>query len=203
MNKEVFKRIFLLLVIFLILGTGGFFIWRENRKTPAEEWSGAKISPKGDYIIEESAEGKTVENKKAGLSFKIPDQWILKDTPTYFYSPDARFSEKRSDILEQGCEIDLDVSYIKTDLDILEKVRRENILKLSSVSSNEEFKRTEINNHQALRYGFNLENLKISYTWIDLPTQNQLYTILLISPVQEQKRCIAEFDKFLETISVK
>jgi hypothetical protein len=75
--------------------------------------------------------------------------------------------------------------------------------KLSSVSSNEEFKRTEINNHQALRYGFNVESLKISYTWIDLPTQNQLYTILLISPIQEQERCVTEFDKFLETLSVK
>jgi len=203
MNKNISKNILLFLFIFLILGMGGFFIWQKNRKTPAEEWGRAKISPKGDYVIKETSEDRTVENEKAGLSFRVPDSWILKETPTYFYSPDAKFSEKRSDILEQGCEIDLDISYIKIDLDALEKVRRVNVSRLSSAASNEEFKRVEISNHSALRYGFRVENLKISYTWIDLPTQNQLYTILLINPIQEQERCAIELDRFLETVSIK
>jgi len=200
-NKDAIKKISFYFILLLILGTGGFFLWQKSIETPPEEWGAAKVSPKEDYMIKETAEGKIVENKTAGLSYKIPKNWILKEgSPTSFYSPDTIFSEKER--LQQGCEIDLDISYIRTTLGILEKTRRENISKSLSVINSGEFKRIKIDNYPAIKYGFSVESLKMSYTWIDLPFKNQLYTILLISPTQEEARCLIEFDKFLATVSI-
>jgi len=177
-------------------------LWKNNQETPPEKWMEAKISPIEDFITEETSEGKIVENKKAGISFKVPADWITKEDPSSFYSPDAKFNEKRSDILQQGCKINIDISYIKTNIDIIEKFRKENISKLSSATKNEKFEKTELKSIPALTYGFDVENLKTSYNWIDIPFQNRLYTILLTSSIQEEVRCQAEFDKFLDSISI-
>lgn len=177
-------------------------MWKNNQETPPEEWMAAKMSPVEDFIIKETSEGRVVENKKAGIFFKIPTDWIIKEDPSSFYSSDAKFSEKRSDILEKGCKINIDINYIKTNIDVLEEVRQDNVSKLSSVIKNEEFKRIEIKSHSALTYSFDVENLKTSYVWIDLPFKNRLYTILLTSPTQEEERCTTEFNKFLESVSI-
>jgi len=202
-NKDAIKKISFYFILLLILGAGGFFLWQKSIETPPEEWGAAKVSPKEDYVIKETAEGKTVENKKTGLSYKIPKNWILKEgSPTSFYSPDTIFNEKRSDILQQGCEVDLDVSDIKTSLDVLEKVRRESISKLSLAINNGEFKKIEISSHSALSYGFMVESLKMSYAWVDLPFKDKLYTVLLTDSIQEEGRCVMEFNNFLETVSI-
>jgi hypothetical protein len=177
-------------------------LWKTNQETPPEKWTEARMSIAEDFIINEIPEGKMVENKKAGISFKIPARWIIKENPSSFYSPDTKLNEKRSDVLEQGCKINIDINYIKTNIDTLERIRRENISKLSSVASNEEFKKTEIKNFSALIYSFEVENLKTSYNWVDIPLKNRIYTILLTSPTKEEERCQLEFNKFLESISI-
>lgn len=202
MGKVPVIKNFLFFILILVLGIGGFFLWKNNQETPPEKWMEAKMSPTEDFIIKETPEGKLVENKKAGISFKIPADWIVEEDPSSFYSPDAKFNETRSDILQQGCKINIDINYIKTNVDVLEKVRKENILQLSSVIKNEEFKKTETKGYSSLIYGFDVENLKTSYNWIDIPFENRLYTILLTSPIQKEERCQMELNKFLESISV-
>ncbi|TFG35572.1 MAG: hypothetical protein E4H47_01180 [Parcubacteria group bacterium] len=202
MEKSTVKKNSVIFVLILILGIGGFFLWKNNQDTPPEKWMEAKMSPVEDFIIKETPEGKIVENKKAGISFKIPTDWIVKEDPSSFYSPDTKFSEKRSDVLEVGCKLNIDISYIKTNIDVLEKFRKENISQLSSVIKNEEFKKIEIKSYLALVYGFDVEVIGTSYSWIDVPFKNRIYTILLTSPIQEEERCQAELDKFSESISI-
>jgi hypothetical protein len=201
-DRGLVKNFFWFFVLILILGIGGFFLWKNNQETPPEKWMEAKMSPIEDFIIKEAPEGKIVENKKAGISFKIPTDWIVKEDPSSFYSPDTKFDEKRSDVLQQGCKINIDISYIKTNIDTLEKFRKENISQLSSVIKNEEFKKIEIKGHPALIYGFDVETLKTSFGWIDMPLKNRLYAVLLTSPIQEEERCQAELNKFSESISI-
>ena len=201
------KKIILVVVIVLFLVVGGFFWW-QNRETPVEKWDEAEVSRRADYNIKETPEGQFIENEKAGISFLIPKEWILEDDPSYFsrisfHNPDAKFDEKRSYILEKGCVIDVYINYIKTNLDTLEKFINEDFSKSSSVIKVNKSSKTKISNYTALRYEYDAENLKMAYISIDIPSKNNLYKILLSNPIQEKERCIQEFDKFLETVSIK
>jgi hypothetical protein len=201
-ERNKIKKISFIIILVLILGTGGFFLWKNNQDTPTEKWIEAKMSPAEDFIIKETSEGKIVENKKAEISFKIPTDWIAKEDSSSFYSPDTKFNEKRSDIIQQGCQINVDINYIKTNIDVLEKFRKENLSRLSSVIKSQEFKKVEIKGYPALIYSFDIESLKTFYGWLDIPFKNRLCTVLLTSPIQEKDRCQTEFNKFLESISI-
>jgi len=63
LNKKIVIPI---IIVVLILVGGGFFWW---------QWREIKGSP-DDYVIKETPEGKIVENKKAGLTVKVPEGWI-------------------------------------------------------------------------------------------------------------------------------
>jgi len=62
MKKKIIISIFVILFLILVAG-GGFFWWGKRE---------IKGSPE-DYVIKETAEGKIVENKKAGLTVKVPE----------------------------------------------------------------------------------------------------------------------------------
>ncbi|MCX6760513.1 MAG: PsbP-related protein [Candidatus Nealsonbacteria bacterium] len=202
MDKRLAKKIFVFFVLILILGIGGFFLWKNNQETPPEKWMEAKMSPIEDFIIKETPEGKLVENKKAGISFKIPTDWIIKEDPSSFYSPDTKFNEKRSDILETGCRIYIYVSYIRTNIDTLEKIVNENFLQLSSVIKLDQFQKIELSGQTALKNKYYVEGLKMSYISIDFPFKNNIYKIIFSSPIQESERCDEEFNKFLGSVSM-
>ena len=201
-NKKI---IFSLIIIILLLIAGGVFCWQENRETPIEKWEAAKVSPAEDYIItKETPEGKIVENKKMGLSYETPKDWILeKGDPTTFYSPDTKIWEKRSDILEKGCKIYIWTSYIKTNLDTLKKFLDANFSKLSSVIKVDESSTIKVNNYSALRYKYHIENLGMWYISVDFPSKGKLYKIVIFNPIEEKERCEVEFNKFLETVSIE
>ena len=199
-NKKI---IFSLIIIILLLIAGGIFWWQKIRETPIEKWEAAKVSPAEDYIItKETPEGKIVENKKMGLTYEIPKDWILENgNPERFYSPDTEFG-KRRDILKKGCKIFIYGSYIKTNLDTLKKFVEADFSKFSSVIKIDEASTTKVSNYPALRYKYHEENLEMSYISVDFPSQNKLYKIALYSPTGEIERCEIEFNKFLETVSI-
>ena len=198
------KKIIIPIAIVLLLVAGGLFWWQENRETPIEKWEAAKVSQAEDYIIKETPEGKMVENKKMGLIYEIPKDWILENgDPTTFYSPDTKIWEKRSDILEKGCKIYIWTSYIKTNLDTLKKFIDANFLKLSSVIKIDESSTIKVNNYPALRHKYHIENLGMWYISVDFPFKDKLYKIVIFNPIEENERCEGEFNKFLETVSIK
>ncbi|MBU0476913.1 hypothetical protein KKB68_02835, partial [Patescibacteria group bacterium] len=51
------------LTLVLVFTAGGFFLWWQQwRETPSEQWDTAKVSPREDYIVRETSEGRVVEN---------------------------------------------------------------------------------------------------------------------------------------------
>ena len=76
MNKKIIIPAF----VILLLIVGGVFWWQKRE---------IKGSPE-DYVIKETEQGKIVENKKAGLIVKVPDDWevqkvnIEEGTGTFF-----------------------------------------------------------------------------------------------------------------------
>jgi len=203
------KKFIILTIVILILVGGGIFLWQEIRETPMEKWEEAKVSPVEDYvIIEETPEGKIVENKKTKLTYKIPKDWITKkDNFASFYTPNAEFSEIRSDVLLKGCQIEVLGSAIKTNLATLEEYMNKNFQKWSPVIMVDEFQRIKINNYSALKYKYHVkqdtpDRIKMAYIAIDIPSEKYLYKILLATPLQETERCEEEFNKFLEIVSI-
>ena len=204
LGKFLNKKFIFIFIIILLLIAGGVFCWQKNRETPIEKWEAAEVSSEEDYIIKETPEGKVVENKKMGLIYKIPKDWILeKGDPTTFYSPDTKIWEKRSDILEKGCKIYIWTSYIKTNLDTLKKFLDANFSKLSSVIKVDESSTIKVNNYSALRYKYHIENLGMWYISVDFPSKGKLYKIVIFNPIEEKERCEVEFNKFLETVSIE
>jgi len=205
---KIKKIIFLIVIVLILVVGGGFFWWQQGQETPPEKWEAAKISPKEAYIIKETPEGKIVENKKVGLTFKIPKDWIVKkEDPTSFHSQDAEFSETRSDVLKKGCQIDILASNIKTNLAALEKYINENLSKWSPVIEVDVSQRIEISNYLALKHKYHVkqdrpDRIKMAYISIDIPAKEYLYKILLAAPLQETERCEKEFDNFLKTVSI-
>jgi len=204
LGKFLNKKVIFIFIVVLILVGGGFFWWQKSRETPIEKWEAAKVSPEEDYVVKETPEGKIVENKKMGLTYKIPQDWTLeKGSPTAFFSPDIKFREGSSSIFfEKGCKINVYASYIKTNLDTLKKFIEADFSNFSTLIKVDESSVLKLSGYPALKYKYHIENFKMEYVSINFPSENKHYKISLSNPIDGEEHCEAEFNKFLETVSV-
>jgi hypothetical protein len=192
------KAIFLMVVILLLIA-GGVFWWWQKREI--------KGSPK-DYVVKETEEGIIIENKRAGLTMKAPDGWIVEkieimEGSVVFYTPDiesVRANKKDTLPLKTGCMVEVAVDYMKTTLEEIEKIAQEEHETL--IMRSDEFEMTEISGRAALRNTFNCVELGPSIE-VYVPKRDILYGIRIAMEGENTERCSQEFDKFLETVSIK
>jgi len=195
-NKKI---VFLIIIILLLIIAGGVFWWWQKREI--------KGSPE-DYVIKETAEGRIVENRKAGLTVKVPEGWETKKMEAeeglmVFYSPDIKGELQNDKIippLENGCIIHANVAYEVMDFTSL-KLQAKYNLALLDVES-EEFEEVMISNYQALKTTADTKKIGPAIG-VDIPHKDKTYSFLLIFTPNDKDSCIQEFDKFLETISIK
>jgi len=191
------KKIVIPIVIVLLLIAGGFFWWQKKE---------IKGSPE-DYFIKETTEGKIIENKKAGLIVKVPEGWEAKkieflEGSIVLYTQDIegkKQNEMVSPPLKKGCGIEIAVGYKKMNFDEMEKEIKE--LHAGLGIKSEEFEVTTINNQQVLKNVFDSVVLGPAIAMYFTHT-NKLYSFCLYWALDEKERCIQEFNKFLETISI-
>ena len=192
------KKIIVSVIIVLILAAGGFFWW----------WQGRKI--KGgpdDYVIKETTEGKIIENKRAGLIVKAPEGWEVKKTELAEGSIVIQTLNIEGETingitippLTKGCGIEIAITYKVLNFEEIKKEVRE--VHRMLVPTSEEFEEVIINNRMALK---NIWESKTrgSMIAIYIPT-NKVYTFTIAWAPDEKEKCSQEFDKFLETISIK
>jgi len=192
------KRIIFLIIAILVFGAGGFFWWQGRE---------IKGSPE-DYVIKETAEGKIVENKKAGLTVKVPEGWIEKkieflEGSIAIYTSDMEGKLEDEMIkppLKKGCAIEGAVVYKQMNFDEI----KEEIKKFHAVFgiTSEEFEMITINNRQVLKNTFDSKFLGPSIG-IYLLNKNKFYNFSIYWAPEEKEKCVQEFDKFLETVSIK
>jgi len=196
-NKKI---VFLIIIILLLIIAGGVFWWWQKREI--------KGSPE-DYVIKETAEGKIVENRKAGLTVKVPEGWEvkrieLKEGWAMFYSPETEIEWKQEGVvllpLKKGCTIDAEVMYKKMDLIQIELDVRYSLAPLGLEFI--EFENIIINNHRALKTNFDSQKVGPGII-VNIPWNDKVYIFNLIFGVNEKEKCIQEFNQFLETISIK
>ncbi len=192
------KIIFLLILAFIV-ALGGTFWWWQPREI--------KGSP-DDYVIKDTAEGKIVENKKAGLVVKVPEGWEaekINEKEGFLILYPARTTtewqdEKISLPLKSGCFIDVSIVYEKMDFADI-KLDIKYILSGLTVKS-QEFEEIMVNNHQALKNIFDTEKIGAGIG-VNIPLDNKEYVFYLYWGSDEKENCTQEFNKFLETVSIK
>jgi len=193
------KFILLSVISILVIAAGGFFWWWQSREI--------KGSP-SDYVIKETEAGKIVENKRAGLTVKVPEGWEVKkvellEGSVVFNTPDiegAWRNEMISPPLGKGCLIETSLIYKKINFDQIKEEVRDIHLGLGIQS--EEFENIMINNQQVLKNIFESEILGPA-TAVYITKKNRLYDFDLYWALEDKERCIQDFNKFLETISIK
>lgn len=196
MNKKIVIFIIVLILFFI---AGGVFWWWQGREI--------KGSPE-DYIIKETPEGKIVENKRAGLKVKAPEWWEeqkieMEEGAVNFYSPETEIEWKEGKIvlpIKQGCMIQSTVVYKKMNFEQIEKEARYTHYMLGRIS--EEFEKITVNNYQALKNIFDTQQTGPALG-IYVPKRDKGYAFYLYWGSDDKEKCIQEFNKFLETISIK
>ena len=192
------KKIVISIVVILILVGGGFFWWQGRE---------IKGSPE-DYIIKETEEGKFVENKKAGLTVKVPEGWIEKKIELLEGSVvlttqdiEGRWEDEMiKPPLKKGCGIETAVIYKKMNFNILKEEIKE--LHAGLGMKSEEFEIVTINNRQVLKNTFDTKFIGPGIG-IYFLNKNKLFSFAVYWAPEEKERCIQEFNKFLETVSIK
>ncbi|TET83799.1 MAG: hypothetical protein E3J36_03105 [Candidatus Nealsonbacteria bacterium] len=193
------QKLIILIIIILVLVGGGLFYWWQNREI--------KGSPE-DYVIKETGAGVFVENKKAGLTVKVPEGWEVKkiellEGSIVFYTPDIE-GKKQNEIitppLEKGCGIETAVVYKKMDFEEMKKGIEAMHSGLGIKS--DKFELITINNQQALKNTFDSiisgPSVNVCFT-----QKNKLYSFGIFWGPDEKEQCIGRFDEFLETVSIK
>jgi len=209
MKKEIIISI--VIVIVLILIVGGLFYWWQGRMAQKskeiqkkEEVTEEKIIETfGDIVVKETSEGKVVENKKEGISMKVPEGWVVQlptnaQEPVSFYSPDVTQGGEGE---EFTCKITFSVSQEKKDIASLKEEIGFNISELFTVEFHK-FEVIKIAEIEALKSILN--TLETGYSIaVYIPTSDRLYNFIIYANPEDKDKCSQEFNKFLDTVLIE
>jgi len=230
MLKSVNKKVIISLVVVLVLA-GGFFYWQEDRiENFLESKKREKmVAPSKDYTIIEEADGEFILNTKDGFKVKIPAEWKIEpgdnmeilesDREVTLYSKDFSYRPPK------GCLINVQINRVQRmpveeyngatvmyPFEGAEEIKEEiNFYKNATPEERDELKerwaKPEIilvDQKEALLETILLETTILSgdvgkYVTVKVPTQKRLF---IFSNTQLSEKCVQEFDKFLETVSI-
>ena len=193
------KKIIILIVIFLLLIVEGIFWWQKKE---------IKGSP-ADYVIKETEAGKIVENKKAGLTVKVPEGWDgkkikdIEEGSFIIQTLDIEGKEINDVVMPpliRGCGIEIAINYKRLSFEEIEQDVREIYTRL--VLIDQRFERITVDDKEALKNIVDTETVG-SMMGVYVPIMDKVYSFTLIWGLDEKEKCIEQFDKFLETVSIQ
>lgn len=211
------KKIVIFIVVVLILVAGGFFWWQEDKIESFLERKKLEgmTAPIKDYnVIEESGE-KFIVNEKDGLKIKVPAEWELEtgvdmagmtsERNISLYSQDFTYRPPN------GCLIEIEISRLqkrrveKYNGDLVmypiegaEEIKE--MIKLYKEAKPKEIEVISIGQKEALKETNILKEGIGKYITVKIPTDNKVY---IFKSIQFREECDKEFNKFLETISIR
>lgn len=203
------KFAILIIIVILLLILGGVFWWLERGKLMGER-NIIEFEPPQNYIIKETSEGKIVENKKAGLSFKVPDDWKIAineykkgEGIVEIFTSEPDFYTNTG-LPKKGCGIAVSTEYRskeETGMVVnLIKLIKENQINPNIETNNKEV--LEVDSQPALKSMiFDKPEMGQGFK-IEVPVgKDRTYVFNTFVPSGEEK-CPLEFDKFLATVSI-
>jgi hypothetical protein len=207
MSKKIYFLLIVVILLLIVVGVAGFLFWQKLKPTPIEDFDTAKISPRRNFEVKEEAGRKVIENKKDGLRFSVPQDWVLKEDvlrgvgSVDLYSPDAEIGDKEF-IIKKGCKVAVSFVYIRTNLNTFENYLKERFNRISLFTNNQ-YERIKIGNYDAIKHSGTILNNKTARIDVYIPLNNRVVDILLSSSFQDKERCAKEFDEILKTVSIK
>ncbi|MBU3964575.1 hypothetical protein KJ562_02555 [Patescibacteria group bacterium] len=201
MKKKFY--LFIVLGIFTLAIIGVLLYWGlsedKNRVTPGVKFEAPKY-----YVIKDGPDGKIVENKHAGITFKAPEGWNVEKKEigsdewiVNFTSPDATVSE--SGLLTGGCGISALIEYHEaTFRSVVDRINDPDRYS-KEISGNYEV--INIDGHQALKRTLDRPEWGMA-VMIQLPFQDKIFSFDTLFLPSEGQRCSSLIDEFLAEISI-
>jgi len=208
-NKKILISIVIIFVLLLI--AGGVFLWQRANK---EKFKGHPIKKTAfvdaaDYAVRDTLEGKIIESKKEGLTAKVPEGWEIRiyEEGVDLLSSEVEFSEYGGISLKSikekgGCGISIGIlecekvdPEIETDVEEIRYLIALSQEKPIEMKKEERYEVIKVDNRLALKEVIGNEE----YVLIQIPIDNKIY---FFDAFLFSERCIQQFNKFLETVSI-
>ncbi len=208
-KKTKLKTIFLvvLLLVFLLILYFSFEYWKHIKEGEVYFDSFKEHESIENYIIRDTLDGKMVINENVKLSFIVPQGWdvekIYIDDVIEISSPDKeRYPDIYGGFMERGCVFWLSVDYYIQRFS--EEEHRPDLL-LKQIQGKKDIKEDVqevvfINNLPALK-AKKISN-ETFLILIEIPIDNRIYNVFSYSSLKDKDFCSAEFNVFLETVSI-
>lgn len=211
------KKILFVFIILLII-VGGFFYWWIPNHQDNQRSEPPTLFEKGDYKVEDRADGKYIVVDKVGLTAKVPDDWEIKkvEGSSYpkpggwveLYSPDAGFE---SILLVRGCGISImsgkaeeDYQEIQNIINILENNPNTNPEEFPYPYENYILEIMKINNYYALKWITPEKEITGKIMGVSIPMKNyNLIDITTSLPPNYEEKCSLIWEKFIKNLKIK
>jgi hypothetical protein len=211
MKRKIKITLFIIIGLLILLAIwAGPPLWREYQENKPVTYEKTE-----NYKIQETPEGRIIENKNAGFSFSVPEGWnieytdtitwsagvnefgVILETPEIEYNPNSHFIP----VPMKGCIINVYVSYNnRNEYDFTSAVIEYN-------SSPEEI--TNVSNYPAVYYVYgSIEELEESpFNFISkelkVPVRGALYNFETYISSEDRDYCQSKWEEFIENIVIK
>ena len=194
-------------LILLIAGLGPFGEEKEKFVSQPTTWS-----QKEDYVIKETPEGKFVINEKAGLSFKVPEGWRVemdesKGAQLLLVLFEKNVVLNQNGVPTGGCwwrvgieDNKLEAKRVSQDINFLDS--ENNLIDMDYYTILREI--INVDNYKTLKTTFKFNKTEqANMIEVIVPFEEKIYFFRAFLDLDKEEKCSQEFDKFLETVSIK
>ncbi len=215
--KKGFKKIFfLVLAVVILVGVAGIFYYKY--KNPPEEvvkLLPPKLFEKGDYKVEDRADGKYIVVDKVGLTAKVPDGWRVEfegtdlpdGTSQYWINLLSSEAEKTNGLLMKGCGVTITLGYEeKNNQDLKKQIlamqdnsRDNNLFRIGY-----QYEIFSVGENKGVKWAGKENDTFGKNVGLDIPVESlQTIGFSSIFPVKNAIICENSWGDFLKTIDLK
>jgi hypothetical protein len=210
-KKLVFVLTALIVLSLVLWLTYSYFQFKKEMKGYGE-WRDVKLADYesvDNYVITQTPEGEMVVNENMGLSFMVPEGWLVEklaeENELEISTTDLDVKGLGSDTSfpRKGCLIRLGISIFDNDSSeetlpyiITEKIKEEALEDIQKVVFIGD-------NHPSLETLRFKDSEVGRIILIETPIDNKIYHFGISFSLNEQERCRNDFYDFLKTISIK
>lgn len=206
--------LFLILLGVVILAVaGGFFYYKIKVNQNLVTQKAPKLLEKGDYVVEERADGKYIVVDKVGLSAKVPDGWQVEfegsdmpdGTSQYWVNLLSQDAEKTSGLLTRGCGISVlvgnnqDSQIVKNAIENMDNGMQH----LQDTKPDFLFELTTISTKKAIKSTSPTRKIFGQSISVNVPIEESLAVIETRIPEGNESACLPVWEDFIDGINIK
>ncbi len=214
MKKKIIVSTIIIFVLLLI--AGGVFWWQGNKDVTLKLLSKNTPIKTEDYKVIETSQGKFLENRERGLKIKVPSGWkVEKEGPfigkVYLLGPEVKVDEIFVKNVGEKATCGMIIYIYKSEKVNPEVETHAESLKneISYIRENPkgekegESPRNEVimvDNKSAIKRSY-IQQGKVRLIDIEVPISEYVYNFS--SDLIINQKCVNEFNKVLETVSIE